>query len=272
MERYYRTNLRRWNELVGIHARSEEYDLEGFISGKSSLHSIELEALGYVRSKTLLHLQCHFGLDTLSWVRLGAGVTGVDFSETAIELARSIAERIGVGADFICSNIYDLPSVLTGEFDVVYTSYGVLCWLHDIDEWGRIVARYLRPGGTFFIAEFHPFAWVFDDEDESELRVLHSYWHSAQPEYYEVDGTYADRAARVANKGDYEWQHSLSDVLNSLIKAGLTIAEVREYPFTVDNAQFKFLEKGEDGYSRFRDRAYDIPLMYSVKAIKPFGP
>ena len=109
MKKYYSTNLRRWNELVGIHARSGEYDLEGFLAGKSSLHSLELEALGDVRGRSLLHLQCHFGLDTLSWARLGARVTGVDFSDTAIELARSIAERIGVEAEFLCCNVYDLP-------------------------------------------------------------------------------------------------------------------------------------------------------------------
>jgi len=157
LERYYETNLRRWNELVGLHAESEEYDLEGFIAGKSSLHTVELEALGDVSGRSLLHLQCHFGLDTLSWARLGARVTGIDFSDSGIELARRIADRIGVDAEFVCCNVYDLPEHLEGEFDIVYTSYGVLCWLHDINEWARLVSNYLKPGGTFFIAEFHPF-------------------------------------------------------------------------------------------------------------------
>jgi 2-polyprenyl-3-methyl-5-hydroxy-6-metoxy-1,4-benzoquinol methylase len=157
MEKYYEVNRKRWNELVDIHVKSDEYDLEGFIAGKNSLHSIELEALGDVSGKSLLHLQCHFGLDTLSWGRLGARVTGVDFSETAIELARSLAARIGVDAEFICSNVYDFPKHLDGKFDVVFTSYGALCWLHDMEAWAEIVSRYLRPGGTFFMAEFHPF-------------------------------------------------------------------------------------------------------------------
>ncbi len=112
MERYYETNLRRWNELVGLHAESEEYDLEGFIAGKSSLHTVELEALGDVSGRSLLHLQCHFGLDTLSWARLGARVTGVDFSDSGIELARRIADRIGVDAEFVCCNVYDIPEYL----------------------------------------------------------------------------------------------------------------------------------------------------------------
>jgi len=153
---YYDTNKARWNELVGLHAKSEEYDLEGFIAGRNSLHRVELDILGDIAGKSLLHLQCHFGLDTLSWARLGAKVTGVDFSESAIELARQIAARIGVDAEFICSNVYDLPEVHEGEYDIVFTSVGVLCWLQDIRGWGRIIARYLKPGGVFLLVESHP--------------------------------------------------------------------------------------------------------------------
>ena len=171
MEKYYDVNKKRWNELVDIHAKSDDYDLDGFIAGANSLHSIELDALGDVSGKSLLHLQCHFGLDTLSWGRLGARATGVDFSETAIELARNLAVRVGADAEFINCNVYDLPEHLDSEFDIVFTSYGALCWLHDIEAWAGIVSRYLKPGGTFFMAEFHPFMWVFDDEFPSDLKV-----------------------------------------------------------------------------------------------------
>ncbi|TRO50928.1 class I SAM-dependent methyltransferase, partial [Candidatus Bathyarchaeota archaeon] len=177
MAEYYETNKRRWNELVDIHAKSKEYDLENFIAGKNSLHRVEREKLGDVKGKSLLHLQCHFGLDTISWARLGAKVTGVDFSETAIELAREIAKKVGVDAEFVCSNVYDLPKVHKGEYDIVFTSYGVLCWLQDIEEWARVIAHFLKPGGTFLIVESHPFMWVFDDESE-ELRQKFSYWHT----------------------------------------------------------------------------------------------
>ncbi len=200
MEKYYEVNKRRWNELVNIHAKSDEYDLDGFLAGTNSLHSIELEALGAVSGKSLLHLQCHFGLDTLSWGRLGARVTGVDFSETAIELARSLAARIGVDAEFICSNVYDFPKHLDGKFDVVFTSYGALCWLHDMATWADIVSHYLRPGGTFFMAEFHPFMWVFDYEFPSELKVKYRYWQGEKPDYYEAEGSYADPDAKVENR------------------------------------------------------------------------
>jgi SAM-dependent methyltransferase len=266
LEKYYGINLRRWNELVGIHAGSDEYDLEGFLAGKSSLHSLELEALGDVSGRSLLHLQCHFGLDTLSWARLGAQVTGVDFSDTAIELARRIVERINVEADFLCCNVYDLPEHLEGEFDIVYTTYGILTWLHDMKGWARLVHRFLRPGGIFFMAEFHPFMWVFDDDDPSGLSVRNDYWQKEEPDYYEGDGSYADPTAELENKGSYEWAHPMSEVVNSLICAGLTIKRLDEYPFSVDVHQIPFMEKGDDGYSRLP--GYNLPLMYSIKATK----
>ena len=266
MEKFYRANLKRWNELVDVHARSEEYDLEGFLRGKSSLHGLELEALGDVSGKKLLHLQCHFGLDTLSWARLGAEVTGVDFSENAIQLARHLAEQLGIPARFIRCNVYDIPDIIDEEFDIVYASYGVINWLHDIYRWGEIVSHYLRPGGTFFMAEFHPFIWVFDYEFPSELKVKYRYWPGEKPDYYEADGSYADPDAKVENRGSYEWAHPMSEVVNALIGAGLTIRELGEYPFSVDDTQFAFMEPGEDGYSWLP--GYDLPLMYSVKAIK----
>ena len=267
MEKFYRTNLRYWNELVDIHAGSREYDLEGFLEGGSSLHSIELEALGDVSGKSLLHLQCHFGLDTLSWARMGAEVTGVDFSENAIQLARHLAERVRIPARFIHCNLYDLPEHLEGEFDIVYTSYGVINWLHDIERWGEIVHSYLKPGGTFFMAEFHPFMLVFEQEGE-DLVVKYDYWHNPEPSLIEVDGSYADRDAVLVNREIYEWTHPLSDVLNSLIGAGLTLQEVNEYPFSVDEI-WGNMEKGEDGDRRLRRKDYQLPLMFSVKATRP---
>jgi len=208
---------------------NKEYDLDGFLAGKNSLHRIELEKLGDVTGKRLLHLQCHFGLDTISWGRLGAKATGVDFSETAIELAREIAKKTGVDAEFVCSNVYDLRENLAGQYDIVFTSYGVLCWLNDVEKWAKIIAHYLKPGGVFLIVESHPFMWVFDDASE-ELRQRYSYWHNTEPLSWEDDGTYADENAKITNKKSYEWQHTVSDVVNALIKAGLTIDEIGEYP------------------------------------------
>jgi SAM-dependent methyltransferase len=264
LEEYFKVNKCRWNELVAIHANSEEYDLNGFIAGKNSLHRIELEYLGDVTGKRLLHLQCHFGLDTISWARLRAIATGVDFSEKAIELAREIAKKVNVDVDFVCSNIYELPQVLHGLYDIVITSYGVLCWLNDMDEWARIIANYLKPGGVFLLVESHPFMWVFDDVSE-EIRQKYSYWHSDEPLSWEEDGTYANEEAKVVNKKKYEWQHTVSDILNALIKAGLTIEEIREYPELV----WRYLpasKRVDEEY--FRIPGDPLPQTWSVYASK----
>jgi len=264
MEEYYKVNKARWNELVEIHAKSDEYDLEGFLSGKNSLHELEMELLGDVKNKKLLHLQCHFGLDTISWARLGADVTGVDFSEEAIELARELSSRTGVDAEFICSNLYDLPRRHDSTYDIVYTSYGVLCWLHDTNRWAEVISHFLRPGGTFLLVESHPFMWVFDDEADG-LRVKYSYWHNDEPLSWEEDGSYADETAHVTNKKSFEWQHTVSDVLNSLIRAGLTIVEVGEFPKLV----WKYLpvaEKADE--THYRIPGDPLPQTWSVKAVK----
>ena len=262
-KKYYEVNKARWNELVDIHAKSQEYDLKGFIAGKNSLHQVELDILGDVREKSLLHLQCHFGLNTLSWARLGAKATGIDFSDTAIELAREITRKVGVDAEFICSNVYDLPKVLDKQYDIVFTSIGVLCWLQDINEWGRIVARYLKPYGTFLLVESHPIMGIFDDESK-ELRIKYSYWHSDEPLSWETDGTYADEAAEIKNRRSYEWQHTISDVLNSLIRAGLRIEEVKEYPYL----PWRYVKKAVKGQEGWRISGDPLPQMWSVKATK----
>src|SRR3954464_11903705 len=154
-DEYIQSNRKLWNDWTGIHAQSEFYDVESFKEGKFRLHPIEKEELGDVRGKTLLHLQCHFGLDTLSWANLGAIVTGADFSDKAIDLARELSRETGLPATFICSNIYDLPAALEGQFDIVFTSHGVLGWLPDMPNWGKVVAHFLKPGGTFYVAEVH---------------------------------------------------------------------------------------------------------------------
>ena len=267
MKIYYETNKKRWNELVGIHAKSGGYDVSGFLRGKSSLHTLELEALPNVEGKTLLHLQCHFGMDTLSWVRRGAKVTGVDFSDEAIDMARILAQKTGLKAEWLNCNIYDLPQNLDTQFDIVYTSYGVLMWLDDIEEWARIVALYLKPGGTFFIAEFHPFPWIYDDEHPTDLVIKYDYWHKAEPDHYVSDASYASGDMKVKNVDEYGWAHPLSTIVTALIDSGLNIRHIGEYPYSVDSNQFKFMEKDTEGYWRLPGDP--IPLMYSIKATKP---
>lgn len=165
-------NRHAWDLRTAAHLDTEFYDVDAFRRGGLSLRGLEREELGDVQGQSLLHLQCHFGLDTLSWARLGATVTGVDFSQDSIAAARSLAAETGIEAAFVCSDIYDLPKALDGEFGIVVTTYGVLPWLPDLAEWGRIVASFLRPGGRFCLVEIHPGQGIVTDADGRGRRHL----------------------------------------------------------------------------------------------------
>lgn len=268
MNEWLQANQKLWDAWTGINARSEAYDLEGFRAGKGSLSSLEMEELGDVAGKSLLHLQCHFGKDTLSWARLGAEVTGADFSEDAISLARQLSEDLGIPARFVCSNLYDLPGVLSGQFDIVFTSYGVLGWLPDIEGWAEIVAHFLTPGGVFYIAEIHPFSQVFENTSEDrELRLAQPYFHTEQPIRFESQGNYADPDSDFQGV-EYYWPHGLGSIVTALIRAGLRIEFLHEFPYTLHNTQHAGMEQGEDGYWRVGGQKSDIPLLFSIRATK----
>jgi len=269
MDEYRQSNRVLWNNWAQIHAESKLYDLEGFKAGTLSLKPIELEELGDVAGKSLLHLQCHFGKETLSWARLGAQVTGVDFSDRAIELARSLSEELGIPASFVLSDIYELPNALSGQFDIVFTSYGVLGWLPDMKRWGEVVAHFLKPGGTFYMVEFHPFAYVFDNtEDGQGLKVSYPY-ASKEPLKFETHGSYAAPDADF-HFVEYGWNHSMSDILNALISAGLRLEFLHEFHYAVHCNMFKAMEATEDGWDRLKNpiEREAIPLMFSVRAVK----
>ncbi len=267
MDEYTQSNRELWDEWTDIHARSAFYNLADFKTGRSTLRPIELEALGDVTGKSLLHLQCHFGLSTLDWARRGARVTGVDFSDKAITLARSLSAELDIPAEFMLSDIADLPSVLQGEFDLVFTTYGVVNWLADIHRWGQVIAHFLKPGGTFFLAEFHPFAYIFDDE-ASALRVRYPYSVGPDPLAFPVTGSYADRSARVSKALEYAWPHSLSDIFHALLSARLRIESFQEYPFCYFALLPHLMDGNEAREWRLREHGDAIPLMFSIKATK----
>lgn len=268
------SNRELWNEWTGIHETSEFYNLEGFKRGGVRvregvrLREYEVAEVGDVAGMSLLHLQCHFGIDTLSWARLGARVTGADFSERAVELARKLTVEIDVDAEFVCSNVYDLPAALEGEFDIVYTSRGVLGWLPDVERWARVVAHFVKPGGCFYITEIHPVCQAFDDE-ATELRLRYPY--STRPDEamsFEVQGSYADRDATVEHDVEYGWNHGLGEIVTALAGAGLRVEFLHEFPFV--EWEVSFLERREDGTWRLPDsHAGDLPLFFSLKATKP---
>ncbi len=274
MNEHAETNRAWWDEKVSLHARSAFYDMRAFKDGELTLRDLERSELGDVVGKSLLHLQCHFGLDTLFWARLGAEVTGVDFSEEGIALARSLSEELGIEASFVCSDVYDLPRILADQFDIVFTSYGVLCWLPDLMRWAEVIAHYLTPGGTFYIAETHPFALAFyDGEDAEALRVHYPYFHSPEPMRFEDEGSYAEPEAEVSHRVTYEWAHSLGDVVNALISAGLQIQFLHEFPRACYR-MFPSMEEDGDGWwcLTTADGSIStedpIPLTFSLKATR----
>lgn len=265
---YLDTNRARWNELVAVHERSAFYDLAGFKAGQCSLRPLEVAELGDVSGKSLLHLQCHFGMDTLSWARRGARVTGVDFSDRAIERARELAREVGLDARFVCANVYDLPQMLAETFDIVFTSYGVLCLLPDLPRWGRVVAHFVRPGGVFYIAEIHPVAFTLDDrKDSTEPRPVYPYFHAPEPYCWETTGSYADRSAGVQHTVNYQWTHSLADVVNALLAAGLRLEFLHEFPYCAAPLT-PYLTRGADGWYRLPGDADVLPLLFSLKAVR----
>ncbi len=269
MDAYLKANMDHWNDVTPIHARSAFYDLKGFRAGGLTLTSVEREEVGDVNGKSLLHLQCHFGLDTLSWARLGAQVTGVDFSDRAIELARSLSEDLGLEAAFLASNVYDLRGALDERFDVVFTSQGVLTWLPDVEEWAKVAAYFLKPGGTFYILEIHPILDIYYDLNPSVNRGdAYRYFHSSEPLETITDSTYADPTAKTELHPIYEWSHSLGDIVSSLVRAGLRIEFLHEFPVCVYR-HLPQMERGEDGWWRLDGSEDSIPLMFSIKATKP---
>ena len=264
MDERLKANKKVWDALTGPHLKSEFYDVEGFIAGKDWLRPLEIEEMGDVRGKTLLQLQCHFGQDTLSWGRRGAIVTGVDFSDEAINHARKLSKEIGIKADFICSDIYALPEILVKQFDIVFTSYGVLTWLPDLKRWAEIIDHFLKPGGFFYIAEIHPILFIIGYEPDPDLRVKNPYFPTGKQEKYEGGEDYASDFTH--DFVSYEWQHPLSTVISALSGAGLRIEYLHEFPFCCYRAR-KDMYRDKDGWWRLEGDK--LPLTFSIKATKP---
>ncbi|GAB4323909.1 MAG: class I SAM-dependent methyltransferase [Dehalococcoidia bacterium] len=267
---YLEINLRMWDERVPIHVRSPFYDNDSFKAGRNALPPIEVEEMGDVRGRTLLHLQCHFGQDTLSWARLGARVTGLDFSPTAIDEARKLAADIGVDdAEFVCADVYSAREALHGRrFDIVYTGAGAIIWLPDINRWAEVVADSLVTGGVFYMREFHPLVTVFDDEvTEPVLRQRYWYFHS-EPYAWDEPGTYADPGAPTRHNLSYEWLHTIGDIVSALAGAGLRIEFLHEFDYTTFKHLPFLVQAGRDHWRLPGQLDGAIPLMYTIRATK----
>ena len=255
---YLEINRESWNKRLETHLDSDFYDVENFINGKSSLNEIELKLLGKLRGKKILHLQCHFGQDSISLSRLGAEVVGVDLSDQSVAKAKELADNCATTTRFICSNIYDLPKVLDEKFDMVFTSYGTISWLPDLDLWAGVINHFLKPGGKFVFVEFHPVIWMFDDNLE---KVGYNYFNR-EPIIETEEGSYADRSATLKNKYVC-WNHGLSEVMNALQKVNLELDNFNEYDYAPYNfiANMIEFEPGKYRIKHFEDKA---PLVYSL--------
>jgi SAM-dependent methyltransferase len=263
MNEFLENNRSLWNGWTRLHKPSRFYDIESFKAGKSSLKPLELAEVGDVAGKSLLHLQCHFGMDTLSWARLGAHVTGADFSDEAIILARTLADELNIRARFVRSNVYDLPAALEDKFDIVYTSYGVLSWLPELDPWAEVIAHFLKPGGFFYIAEYHPFIFMLGEDGHT---FEYPYFHTPDPIKLHSTGSYAVPEATGFSHTEYNWSHSLGDVVNAVIRAGLRLEFLREFPYRHSDAFTT--EKFESGLPPPKGWQVETPHKFSLRATK----
>ncbi len=272
-EEYRRANLASWDEVVAAHLTSRLYDVPGFVAGAGSLSAIELDELGPLvgGGTTLLHLQCHIGLDTLTWARRGATVTGIDFSGEAVAAARRLAVEVGLSgrATFVQSDVYALPAALQGAFDVVFASWGVLMWLDDLGRWAEIVSHFLAPGGVFYLCEFHPYAFVLADESSAAcLRLGYPYFQGGVPLRFDEGSDYADPELRLEHRVTYEWTHGLGEIVDPLVRNGLRLEHFHEFPFTVPGLPFSFLEPDEAGMLRVAGHRDSFPLSFSLLMTK----
>jgi SAM-dependent methyltransferase len=258
-------NQQWWDERVPAHLASEFYDVDSFVGGGSTLRAAEIEELGPVDGLSLLHLQCHIGLDTLSCARRGARVTGLDFSGPAISAARAIADRAELVAEFVEADVYAASEALRNRhFDITYTGRGALCWLPDIERWAHQVASLTSAGGRFYLMEMHPITEALGDDD---LTFEYPYFQT-EVMLFNEPGTYAERGASTQHNRSAQWLHGIGDVVSALAAEGFRIDFLHEHEYTVFQ-RWPFLERRADGTYRFPEGTPTLPLMYSLGATAP---
>ena len=272
MDRFKEANRRNWDDRVPIHVGSDEYAFARFVDDPEHISGVvafDAGVIGDVTGKRLLHLQCHFGKDTLSWGRLGAEVTGIDFSEPAIAEAGRLSRESGVPGRFILSELYDSPRVLDERFDIVYTGIGAINWLPDIAGWARVVAGFLEPGGMLYIREGHPVMWCLDWRDgDTDLVLKFPYFEVDEPLEWVEDTTYAGEGV-LAHPRQYEWNHGIGEIVTAVLDAGLEIRALREHR-SLEWQGLPHMVLADDGRWRLPpDQADLVPLMFTFVATKP---
>lgn len=268
MDPHIAANRANWDDRVPIHTASSFYDVDRWLADRRGPRSRELEALGDVDGLDLVHLQCHFGLDTLAFARAGASVTGLDFSSTAIAEARALAERASLSqrARFVEADVLHAAEVLAPEiYDIVYVSLGALCWLPSVSRWAHQVAALLRPGGRLYVHDVHPLAWALADDD---LRIEHSCFEEREPFVYDEDVTYTDGDGRLANTRAYEWNHSIGEIVTAVLDRGLHLERLTEHDWTVW-PRFPWLVERADHRWEAAAGTPRVPLSFTMLASRP---
>lgn len=261
-EEYIEVNKASWNKRTAAHLTSDFYDVDGFLNGRNPLNDIELNLLGDIKGKSILHLQCHFGQDTIQFSKMGAQATGVDLSDAAINAGVDLAKKLNQDTKFICCDLFDLPNHLHQKFDVVFTSYGTIGWLPDIEKWGALVSRYLKKGGQFIMADFHPTLWMFDDD----FKKVHYNYFKADAIVETNQGTYADREADF-EKTSISWNHSMSSIITALINNGLQIEKMQEFDYSPYDCFSGTIKVAERKY-RIENMGNKLPMVYAIAAKK----
>jgi SAM-dependent methyltransferase len=261
--KYQSLNRQSWNLRTAAHWTGDFYDVKGFIEGKEVLKSIELDLLGDLAGMKILHLQCHFGQDSIALARHGAEVTGIDLSDDAIAKANELANACGQSVKFICCDIYELPNHLNETFDIVFTSYGTIGWLPDLDKWANVIQYFLKPGGQFIFADFHPSVWMFDDDFKY---VSYNYFNDG-PIIETQTGTYGDKSADFSTTY-VMWNHGIAEIFTALTNAKLNIDVVQEFDYSPYDC-FRHTEEFESGKFRIRHLGNRIPMVLALRAAKP---
>jgi SAM-dependent methyltransferase len=273
MDRYARANLAGWDERAPAHAASPDYAFARFVEDPTYLSRVvryDVPRLGDINGARGVHLQCHIGTDTLSLARLGARMTGLDFSPAALAEARRLSELAGPPVDFVEAELYSAADVLDrAAFDLVFTGIGALCWLPDVRRWASVVADLLAPGGRLFIREGHPMLWTLDDERPDDLLVVdYPYFERAEPTQFDQQGTYVETDVTFASTVSHEWNHGLGEIVTAVLDAGLELTMLVEHDTVPWEALPGHMDVVGDREWRLRDRPWRLPHSYTLQAVK----
>lgn len=271
---WFSDNEKNWNDRANLHMAGDYCGLRRLLADPDAISAelaLDIGRFGDLAGKQVMHLQCHVGTDTIGFARRGAArVVGLDLSQTSLAHARAIADKAGVNVEYVHANVYDARQAVSDDFDLVYTSIGVLCWLPDVVQWARVIASLLKPGGTFFIRDDHPMFMAIGEDVSDGLKVEQPYFQLDTPTTWDDDSSYVDTpgAPRIAHTTNHQWNHSLGQIITALIDAGLVVDGVEEFTYSAWCPWPGLMEQHADGMWRLREQPERMPLQFAISAHK----